>query len=707
MFSETNVRSSRFKARSLESTTKDLGEVTGVVALDLSESNKFRLSLAGNTRLVIPDESPFSEIEIEIYNLEFGIAFPPKFKVEHVTIQTFGTTVYKFRKYEDEWHESHYKQLIETYSSENYNTCQFVTQAMQTKFYAVADLDQIIPTAGFCFAQGWNVSACYGCSQILQPCCICIYSFGAIDIKCNACKCPEQVLIQFPNGVNSYCNKYVVGPTVIKYYSSDTNNCCYCMLPVYTIAVKKNDDSGYVAHALVPSSGEYCGLFSSPCMNKCVVTFQGINDEGTIFAKVGCPQGTGTTGGFLVALRSTRRTLCACNVAPDYVDIPTDYTRLINFGDNIVSNTACNCIGSFGWHNVITSWVSPCSFIYGSLDTHCCVGVDNTITPCSIFIKNVNPTDANPCYCYTTSSCVPAYLWPTMRGDYFLAYRCRCQNAGGSGACLTLGVYYDANAFVPTSPACLQSALTVNITGLFQCGCLQCTPQFGGAFVTCDGCYFVFSRTRQNWYYDCSVVQQAYGYTCVVVYCRCANSCCFCDAPTCFTGAWTTCNTDWCGYISTGPLHVDGSCYTNRLMYNVYLTKPSNKCFYLCHNGTCWVVDSNCTSCYCDAGCCANVPCCGETHKLAMAFFRNCLLYSQPGGSCWVVCSGKHSEINQCQSCSNGFGLNWGYNGAKTSTNPVPQPHWLWSSSARDYNSSIIEYKPTANRYKQKCRGGW
>ena len=730
MFPETNVKSNRFVAREVQPNIKDLGEVLGTVSLDINESNNFRMHVTGSVNLIAPDESIFQEITLEVYNEDGIISFPPNFRTAaNFNMVKYGSFVIKFRRNGTTWHQVDYIEIDNEsnddgvgsgpYGASGASACYFC-MSMNWKRNCLEAIDHLIPDAGPCIGMGYigqvdtcmlGSNLCYGPTGLG----ICHFGFPA-DLR--VCGCGSNYLgctAQWHASVPSYNHKYIMGPPVAKYTacSRDGSGCLFrSVWPTQLVAVKK-PGGGYNPLVLVPPSWHCVGLGGggSACSAFIQTMVEGINDCGSVFVSKLCYASSGCQKCIFIYQPSSVN-CCSSYFNVPTVDLTPDYPRRV-----MIECPSCtyNYIGTaICGHLSMRYWVSPCAFLMGTFDTD---ASDTLSCPCTMMFKNVCPS--NYPYCYKTCG-IAAYLIPTMKREYYLTYNCSYPDAGYSMVCLRFGVARDCTFDQPTAAPC--------ITQLFGCTMPFCTdsanqeyPGFGGAVLTCDGCYLLVARIARCATEDTCTCW--YKCTCIQIYCRCASSCQFCTTPTDLPSAYTDAS-NFCGVCGFGPLHLDGACYTNRLAYKVMQVKKVAgvlKYYYLCHNGTSWGWDACCICCYSPQfPLCSNVPSySNELHLNALGFFNNC--YMRSGGNCsmcWISSWGKQNlNTNHIGNDNNGFKYYYGTEvSEKRTTNPELQPFYYnqnqynintFQSQMSCYPNQVIEPRPVAKPYKNKCRGGW
>lgn len=722
MFPETNVKSSRFISRTNESPVVDLGDVSGMVSLDINEASNFKLTLTGSVRLSIPDESIFKELSFEIDNRNFNIAFPSNFKVDTPSVKSFGTTFFKFIRKNGEWIQTFYR------TSDNLSHSCYTRNNpfnnLLTECSSLGNTKSLLPTNTLVTSGSGNF--CYFCQSCFCialgiPCVVSVSStINPLAFQNTATGFPISHLAPLCNTApsyppNSYNNTYISTPASL--VSSFSN--CICpqgpsqqtCIKLSHIIAKRTITGSYIPHGLdgtLSTCGQTVLLNSGWCQ------YEGINDAGDLFVSVVC-RGSGASTPchedskclFMMSPRNIC-TECVCgtgsravvlgdNVSEAFV-MPSPLCGQIIYSATLASGMLPQC-SSWSYGAKITYWPTECSFIFASLTNPATQLISNTgvSNPASVILKNVCPTSFPACYAFTACSFANAYLIPTMGKEYYLGYTGRGRGNANNNCCTTFcfAVFRDLSFNNPFCAACLVNCLNIN-TGA-NCCCCCSHSGFGGIAMTCDGCYVITARVRQH--EGDSIAGNTpcncwFKSTCVMIFCRCSDSSSFCTTPTCFVGFFCS-DLNSCGWLSYTGLHLSANCYTNKPAHGIVFQRYifGGPCrFYLCNTGTCWVIDSQCTGCYSNTEVpqLTSSPETGIVKDNIGSFIAPCLLRSR---SVMNACSGISFG---CASVEGGMMppgdqcYNWwthvnGFCGAQTSTYSEIQPRIVY-----DGNQSLV-----------------
>lgn len=604
MFSETNVKSNRFVARQLQAPIKELGEVKGTVYLDLGEASRFSLTAIGNITFVVSDEAVVDTLELTILNETATFTFPANFNPVTTTIDYYTKATWIFTSNGKVWTERNFLQSKNTYTPRTFNP--YCDSCITTVCKTVTSPFSLMCNLGYA-----NGETCANCL------CFCSY----VGTYC--------YMSNFNNWGGTMCTTMVTQCQAAASYSGKWQGhgevtcaacrygCCWCFYTSYNYQILTVNCGGTITPYVYSNEYPFCQLNSygtSVCSR--TATTLAIDDDGNTINLFTCFANACVNrclirsipgyynGGAVAGMPSSNA----------YRLVPGSCCNLSTFcsqdAAEVCSAFASSCSAPF-----ILGWSSKCQFALIASGTNC------SGCPYTKFFKNLNTTGGT---CFTCCTKCGAFFH-NATGEYYVSFDAM-YTPDESAHYFYLSVWRDSNYNDPTSVPCLSKQLDTG--AISKCGCNNNLGQaFRGGFITCDGCYAVFSWTRATCYYYncCDYCTTAMNCSEVRVYCRCSGSTTFCDTPTCFTGATNGSSTS-CGWYDLGDatgIWTDGYCYTQYPTRGVVLRNNVNCCcYYLCYNTTCscWVVDSNPVPCYAAVFCackCAYFRPTGSMYNLA------------------------------------------------------------------------------------------
>jgi hypothetical protein len=604
MFSETNTKSNRFISRTLERPIVDLGTVSGTVALDLNDGTFFRMKLIGNINIVLSssENASFENINLEITNENFSVNWP-----KEINLDSNG---------------GQYTQLIAPYTTSTF----VLTKSGKNSFaYDVTNIIQKSIKATPLRPDSSTTSTIY-CKFIMdasqQPygywtcnfmCCCPGFSPGSyffnqeIDNSINPQCGNGTTLISSPY-TSSYTRKYHLTG---RYMTSCTNSSCCICITTNLVLVTQGKDT-------LCSDTIYGGfMINQPCYLS--ITYcqwpVGIDDDKNIFF------------------------FCCATVGGAPTIYRTPNPEIVKSGVNqfncyqMYYSTGCCCIilpspcgSNFNWGK-IAGWSDKCTFIFttmvgGVSYGNTCCGSDGNHK--SMVYRNVCPTSYPACY-VNDCNCYPPLTVTNKKGYYLSMDFNPTSCCGVYTACV--GVWCDNCASFPDSSPCLTCLLNVSVQGYF-CGggCCQ-NSNFGGATLTCDGCYLITALSG-----PCALGMCANGLPQTIkVFCKCASNPCFCGTPTCFSAKYPGSGNYCCLCIPTNGISAESCCYTERPLAGAYMVDATDGTYHmLCYNkaNTCWMLTTSC--CYTRFGTPIN-----SVNSINSPYFTS--NYSWPN---WMTCGG-------------------------------------------------------------------
>jgi len=582
MFSETNTKSNRFISRTLERPIVDLGTVSGTVALDLNDGTFFRMKLIGNINIVLSssENASFENINLEITNENFGITWP-----KEINLDSNG---------------GQYTQLIAPYTTSTF----VLTKSGKNSFaYDVTNIIQKSIKATPLRPDSSTSSTIY-CKFILNSsqsppaifnnsfcCCSCGFAAGvgvlnpdpyASAIPC-FCGCEGMSSLY----VSSYTRKYhLTGRYMTACICCYGSSPCICIQTNLILATQCKDNLCFDTIY----GGSACGIVNS-AYTVCQYPV-GIDDDKNIFY-------------FCCASLNQSPTIFRTPV-PEITagsSVTQLNTNLYGQYYYTCSSNPCTCLMlptpiGYNWQfGKVSGWSDKCTFVFTTMTpgvNSCCCSTGTTM---SVLYRNICPTSYPACY-VPTNGCT-SYTFPpltvTNKKGYYLGF-CAC---GVSSCC---GVYYanvsvwcDTNVSNPTCAPCLVNLTTQSVYGYYcGSGCCQ-NSNFGGATMTCDGCYLLVALVGNYACMCANGLPQS-----IKVYCKCASNPCFCSTPTCFTA--TPDGTYCCLVVPCAGITAESCCYTERSLAGAYFLGTDSKSYPLCFDkaNTCWKISSTCGVFRCD-----------------------------------------------------------------------------------------------------------
>jgi hypothetical protein len=615
MFSESNVKSNRFKVRDLTVPIDNLGSVSGQVALDLSEAKKFRAAITNDTTFNILNESVADEFEISlIVEGSFTINWPSNITVETTTIEPYIETIYQFRK---------------------------VGGVFQQTFYKAITANPYIPTTlnRLCLRSSSKTLACtFNClhTEFFTACSCSVFSPGASQ-TCVCCAVALTGWCMAPSSLN-YCARGLSssswsGTWAIAHSSRTLTGYCTsypgnsCSIPCMRANILYNNNGTWVPITTTTRHIQCAAPFGQ--VYWCAEYAVGMNDTGRLyfFCLNFCCY-PGIYGGACFALYwnclcwanpttpQANAELTSCCILCHYTCQPTPdcawcYTLLGSSSSSINGNDFQSGYTFMHW-----KWVeqntAAFTFAHGSPNDSPPNNLGACYNPRTWWLRDY-PT--RTCVCNVVLTGVP--LTKALNAPYYIIY-----NDKAAGANHTLHLRCDCNSGT-TSVPCLSTLATL-VWCSTCCTNMSFPPaHWSGSVITCDGCYFITTFSpiscslTCSWWCGCGVSTNSITTTpancaCVIIYCRCSGSGAFCTTPTILCGC--SCCTDGWRYLGSefgpgtdcgGAVYLEGTCsYTNGWLQNFIVccnNGGSLSKHAICFNSanSCWMISTVSWSCVC------------------------------------------------------------------------------------------------------------
>lgn len=593
-FSTTNVRSNRFIETSLDTPVVDLGEVSGNIVLDLGQSTKYKLTIAGNLTITFSNESVTKNLELWVINEGYSVSWPENLSVSNITTPTQVLTYFKLQKIGSIWSEISYKPFFSNPYVPNTTCVKCCTS------YSVNNLPCSIPIciSGLVACQ-W-IATCSITTSCTTYCCIqpcdtasCFIKLGSISIS------PEERYYFLGNyctgGVNVYndtngtynChNLYTFG---VGYVSSGKGSnpipfgfpvCCSCYGCWDGV-----DTRNYNSCIQYPLGFDDNGVYYYIGVYNFCSTFQSVGTTCTQFG-VYAARLCGVTGN----IPSTGYYSTICNQCTMYT-----CTDSINHSSPLI-----HCMWA-GKKPTLT-WLSKDTGVINSLKlTDCNTATDACECITSLMFRCTGP------FTYGSTTFQGRILSKAHNAPYFIVNCSYSDQTASVGSNICWNIVYDTNWGTASAPS-LSSALAFSWINCFCIGS-SASRMNEGLILTGDGCYVITTVkpiacvAGAGWWCGTGCCTATLG--CVMIYCRCTASCNFCTTPVCFASSYTDTN-NWV-YASalrecTSVPWIDGERGSNWWIENVEVAcrvSGVTTTYGICFNGTCWVVSSVTYNCLC------------------------------------------------------------------------------------------------------------
>lgn len=568
MYSETNVRSNRFSVRTNNIPIKDLGEIRGTVALDLSEASRFRFTVIGNVTFITTNQSVSDDIEFLFVNEGFTITYPSNFNVTNVTNTSYVNIVTRFTKNGGQWTETYYKA-----NTENPYVPYITTRNIRATSVSLS--------CNCCL----NNLTCYTVDCSTLNCCAGNFSYRL----CACCRNNGSV------NAASYDHCWILadsGHTNI--YCLAGSSLCWC---TFGLLINNSLPTQAVPVAInLPNNEQY--LTACVLQSRRIV---GVSDAGRLYSFTTCINfGTGASDGFwsycihwnylccrnpsvpLLAAATTSPCSICCLCAVESIGCCRWCSTPL--GATYNDDQAINPSHYFRWFDKCTA---AYTYAFGAT---CCTGCTGACaSPRTMWIRDV---PGATCVCQVQRTGIP--LTKSFNCYYYINYACKVLN------CHIVELICDANG-----GSCNVASFTQLITNTYCAACSTSDTvlpaQWAGSIITCDACYYLnfnspiaCDPSGCTWYRCCSAwfPTTCVNLLCVQVYCRCSGSGAFCTTGNNIaTACWTDAD-NW-RYVGT----LNGYCNPTATGVSAYLRSDFN-CGYSSNN----YIQNIVVVCKCTAG---------------------------------------------------------------------------------------------------------